>query len=158
MGHPREGDIVKTRVYRRLPAETAERRTFAITASLVEGYEDGPTHPVDDAVKAHAGWMCRQIAEGRPYLTGVFTVGALSYAWPRPELAPEASHATTEPVVTFTGEINVLYNPRLADMAVEEMLDDLAGQLGAALGQVRVYVAYQDRTWVLERAWEASGE
>jgi len=43
-------------------------------------------------------------------------------------------------------------------MAVEVMLDDLAGLIGAALRQVRVYVAYRDRTWVLERTVAETGE
>jgi hypothetical protein len=30
------------------------------------------------------------------------------------------------------------------------MLNELAAELGAALGQERIYVAFADRTWILD--------
>ena len=36
------------------------------------------------------------------------------------------------------------------DAAIEEMLNELATELGAALGQERIYVAFADRTWILD--------
>ncbi|HEY3623836.1 MAG TPA: hypothetical protein VGL12_15865 [Roseiarcus sp.] len=34
--------------------------------------------------------------------------------------------------------------------AIEPMLNELAAELGAALGQGRIYVAFADRTWILD--------
>jgi hypothetical protein len=44
----------------------------------------------------------------------------------------------------------VLYSANLSDDEVVGLLNELAAHLGNALGQTRVYVAYRDRTWVLQ--------
>jgi hypothetical protein len=38
----------------------------------------------------------------------------------------------------------------VSDAAIEAMLNELATELGAALGQERIYVAFADRTWILD--------
>src|ERR1700730_8961022 len=45
----------------------------------------------------------------------------------------------------------------LPDSEIEAMLNELAVELGAALGQERIYVAFCDRTWILD-AGEQEGE
>ena len=55
-----------------------------------------------------------------------------------------------EPVALFTGEAVHAYLGHLSDGAIEEMLNELATELGAALGQERIYVAFADRTWILD--------
>ena len=55
-----------------------------------------------------------------------------------------------------TGEAVHAYLGHLPDADIEEMLDDLAMALGAALGQERLYVAFCDRTWILSCEPEAS--
>ena len=42
------------------------------------------------------------------------------------------------------------YLGHLPDAAIEAMLNELAAELGAALGQERIYVAFADRTWILD--------
>ena len=42
------------------------------------------------------------------------------------------------------------YLGQLPDEAIEAMLNELAVELGAALGQERIYVAFADRTWILD--------
>jgi NADPH-dependent curcumin reductase CurA len=42
------------------------------------------------------------------------------------------------------------YLGHLSDAAIEEMLNELATELGAALGQERIYVAFADRTWIFD--------
>ena len=42
------------------------------------------------------------------------------------------------------------YLGHLSDAAVEAMLNELATELGAALGQERIYVAFAERTWILD--------
>jgi len=37
------------------------------------------------------------------------------------------------------------------------MLNELAAELGAALGQERIYVAFADRTWILDADEQARG-
>jgi hypothetical protein len=138
-----------TGTYRRLPVDTSLRRPFAITIGLAVGYDDGPTHDPAVAVDTHAQWMKDRIAAGEPYLTGVFTQATLSYAWPRPEHGSEGV-ARAEPALVFSGDVSVLYAADVTNADVTLMLDDLAGRLGAAFGQTRVYVAYRSTTWVLE--------
>ena len=41
------------------------------------------------------------------------------------------------------------YLGHLSDAAIETMLNELATELGATLGQERTYVAFADRTWIL---------
>jgi hypothetical protein len=53
-------------------------------------------------------------------------------------------------VAEFTGEAVHAYLGRLPDADIEAMLNELAAELGAALGQERIYIAFSDRTWILE--------
>jgi hypothetical protein len=55
-----------------------------------------------------------------------------------------------EPVALFTGEAVHAYLGHLSDQAIETMLNELSVELGAALGQERIYVAFADRTWILD--------
>ena len=50
----------------------------------------------------------------------------------------------------FTGEAVHAYLGHLPDAAIEAMLNELAAELGAALGQERIYVAFAERTWILD--------
>ena len=51
----------------------------------------------------------------------------------------------------YSGEVSPLYNADLSDGEVEEILNDLAGELGRAFGQTRIYVAYRDKMWILQK-------
>jgi len=42
------------------------------------------------------------------------------------------------------------YLGHLPDAEIEAMLNELAIELGAALGQERIYVAFGDQTWILD--------
>ena len=42
------------------------------------------------------------------------------------------------------------YLGRLSDETIEAMLNELSIELGAAHGQERIYVAFADRTWILD--------
>ena len=55
-----------------------------------------------------------------------------------------------EPVALFTGEAVHAYLGHLPDAAIEAMLNELAAELGAALGQERISGAFADRTWILD--------
>ena len=50
----------------------------------------------------------------------------------------------------FTGEAVHAYLGHLSDQTIEAMLNELSIELGAALGQERIYVAFADRTWILD--------
>jgi hypothetical protein len=50
----------------------------------------------------------------------------------------------------FTGEAVHAYLGHLPDRDIEAMLNELAVELGAALGQERLYVAFRDKTWILD--------
>ena len=64
-----------------------------------------------------------------------------------------------EPVALFTGEAVHAYLGHLPDVAIEAMLNELAppGTHGAALGQERIYVAFAERTWILDAGEHARG-
>ena len=56
----------------------------------------------------------------------------------------------------FTGEAVHAYLGQLPDADIEAMLNELAAALGAALGQERIYVAFSDRTWILDAGERAA--
>jgi hypothetical protein len=91
--------------------------------------------------------MKRRVEAGRPALSGMFTRAEVTYAWPR---ADGTVGSDREPVALFTGEAVHAYLGHLSDAAIEEMLNELATELRAALGQERIYVAFADRTWILD--------
>ena len=77
----------------------------------------------------------------------MFTRAEVTYAWPRDDGTVGSDR---EPVALFTGEAVHAYLGHLPDAAIEEMLNELATELGVALGQERIYLAFADRTWILD--------
>jgi hypothetical protein len=57
---------------------------------------------------------------------------------------------TPRRLALFTGEAVHAYLGHLSDQAIETMLNELSIELGVALGQERIYVAFADRTWILD--------
>ena len=72
----------------------------------------------------------------------MFTRAEVTYAWPRPDGTVGSDR---EPVALFTGEAVHAYLGHLPDAAIEAMLNELATELGAALGQERIYVAFAEQ-------------
>lgn len=127
---------------------TGLRRSFAVTSGLQQGYgETGTIHTMDEAEKAIRGWMMAKATTGLDFLTGTLSAGQVVYAW---LLMSGTADSGSEPVAIFSGEVSVLYNANLSDESVEELLDELAGEMAAALGQTRVYVTCRDEAWVLQ--------
>ncbi len=77
----------------------------------------------------------------------MFTRAEVTYAWLRPDGTVGSDR---EPVAVFTGEAVYAYLGHLPDTAIEAMLNELSAELGAALGQERIYIAFADRTWILD--------
>ena len=124
------------------------RRDFRITVGLREGWDaEGRVYDVSEAVRTARAWMTRRVEADQPALSGMFTRGEVTYAWPRPDGTVGSDR---EPVAIFTGEAVHEYLGHLPDTEVEAMLNDLAVELGAALGQERLYVAFCQRTWILD--------
>jgi hypothetical protein len=124
------------------------RRDFRITVGLREGWdEDGRVYDISEAVRTARAWMRRRVEAGMPALSGMFTRAEVTYAWPRPD---GSAGSDREPVAVFTGEAVHAYLGDLPDQEIEAMLNELAVELGAALGQERLYVAFCDRTWILD--------
>ena len=85
---------------------------------------------------AHArAWMKRRVEAGQPALSDMFTSAEVTYARPRPDASVGSDR---EPIALFTGEAAHAYLGHLPDSGVVAMLNELAGELGAALGQDRV--------------------
>jgi hypothetical protein len=115
---------------------------------LREGWDaEGRVFDVSEAVRTARAWMRRRVEAGQPALSGMFTRAEVTYAWPR---ADGAVGSDREPVALFTGEAVHAYLGQLPDVAIEAMLNELAVELGAALGQERIYIAFADRTWILD--------
>jgi hypothetical protein len=91
--------------------------------------------------------MKRRVEAGQPALSGMFTRAEVTYAWPRPDGTVGSDR---EPVALFTGEAVHAYLGQLPDSVIEAMLNELSIELGTALGQERIYVAFADRTWILD--------
>lgn len=134
--------------YRLVPDSYGPRRDFRITVGLREGWDpEGRVYDVSEAVRTAHAWMRRRVGAGLPALSGMFTRGEVTYAWPRPDGSVGSDR---EPVAIFTGEAVHAYLGHLSDKEVEAMLNELAVELGAALGQERLYVAFGERTWILD--------
>jgi hypothetical protein len=124
------------------------RRDFRITAGLREGWdEEGRVYDISEAVRTARAWMRRRVDAGMPALSGMFTRAEVTYAWPRPD---GSAGSGREPVAVFTGEAVHAYLGHLPDQEIEAMLNELAVELGAALGQERIYVAFCGQTWILD--------
>src|SRR5712671_2779786 len=133
------------KTFRLLPASEGPRREFKITLGLRAGYgPSGRIYDLEEAVRIAHRWMTERAARGAPFLSGMFTRGEVVYADPG---GGDASHR--EPVAIFTGEVLPQYAGDLDDRAVRELLDELAGQMGRALEQEEIHIAYGDRTWTL---------
>ncbi len=124
------------------------RRDFRISVGLREGWDaEGRVFDVSEAVRTAHAWMKRRVAAGLPALSGMFTRAEVTYAWPRPDGTVGSDR---EPVALFAGEAVHAYLGHLSEEAIEAMLNELATELGAALGQERIYIAFADRTWILD--------
>lgn len=131
-----------------VPGSEGRRRDFRISVGLREGWdEEGRVFDVSEAVRTARAWMKRRVAAGQPALSGMFARAEVTYAWPR---ADGSAGSDREPVALFTGEAVHAYLGHLSDDEVEAMLNELARALGEALGQERIYVAFADRTWILD--------
>ncbi|WP_442755061.1 hypothetical protein ACNHKD_19115 [Methylocystis sp. JAN1] len=140
--------------YRRVPGSYGPRRDFRITVGLREGWDpEGRVYDVSEAVRTARRWMRRRVEAGKPALSGMAARAEVTYAWPRPDGTVGSDR---EPVAIFTGEAVHAYLGSLSDAEIEAMLDELAIELGQALGQERIYVAFCDRTWILSCEPDAS--
>lgn len=142
------------RQYHRVAADTAERRSFAITVGRRPGYSpDAPPISEHAAANAFFVWMTERIGHQLPYLTVLMAPGTLLYGWDEP---PGGATVRCEEALTFTGEASVLHHAHLTDREVMAMVDSLAARIGNALAQTRVYVTYRSLAWVLEAEGETS--
>src|SRR5271166_2629580 len=117
-----------------VPGSTGPRRDFRITVGVLEGWDpEGWVFDVSEAVRTARAWMRRRVAAGRPALSGMFNRAEVTYAWPDGSVGSDR-----EPVAIFTGEAVHAYLGHLPDHDVEAMLNELAAELGAALGQERL--------------------
>lgn len=136
-------------MYKVFPGSDGFRRSFSISLGLIEGYgPKGKVHDEFEVVEAAFAWMKARAAEGKPYLTGTVSVGTVVYAWPD---GPGKAGGGSKSSVEFSGEVSPLYNTDLSDGEVVELLNELASILGVELGQNRIYVAYCDEVWILQR-------
>jgi hypothetical protein len=138
----------KAEDYSVVPGSLGPRRDFRISVGLREGWDaEGRVFDVSEAVRTARAWMKRRVEAGQPALSGMFTRAEVTYAWPRPDGTVGSDR---EPVALFTGEAVHAYLGYLSDEAIVAMLNELSIELGAALGQERIYVAFADRTWILD--------
>jgi hypothetical protein len=133
--------------YRMVEGSLGPRRDFRITVGLREGWDpEGRVYDVSEAVRTARGWMRRRVEAGKAALSGMFARAEVTYAWPKEDGSVGSER---EPVAIFTGEAVHAYLGHLPDEEIEAMLNELAIELGRALGQERIYVAFCNRTWIL---------
>jgi hypothetical protein len=138
----------KMQDYETVPGSQGPRRDFRISIGLREGWDsEGRVFDISEAVRTARGWMKRRVEAGLPALSGMFSRAEVTYAWPRDDGSVGSDR---EPVALFTGEAVHAYLGHLPDEAIEAMLNELAIQLGVALGQERIYVAFAEKTWILD--------
>ena len=92
---------------------------------------------VSETVRTARALMKRRVESNQPALSGMFTRAEVTYAWPRDDGSVGSDR---EPVALFTGEAVHSYLGHLSDAAIVAMLNELATELGAALGRARIYV------------------
>lgn len=120
------------------------KRSFAVTVGTRPGYDPLAVAATQAEVwTIILDWMEARAAAGKPFVTGTVTAGRVLYAW--------TTGRGHEPVVTFAGEVSVVYSPNLGDSEVVVLLNELAGILADQLKQTRVYLSYREEAWVLER-------
>ena len=142
--------------YRVVEGSLGPRRDFRIAVGLREGWDDeGRVYDVSEAVRTARAWMKRRAEADRPALSGMFERGEVTYAWRRPD---HSVGSDREPVAIFTGEAVHAYLGHLSNAEIETMLNELAMELGAALGQERLYISFCDRTWILDAGERALRE
>ncbi len=134
--------------YKRARTSTTKRRDFIITVALHKGfdYDSGPTYHPLVAQRAILAWNLARARAGQPFLPGVMAHEDHISAWG----SGDSARVDTEPVITYSGRISCTALADMPDSEVEMMLDDLAAQLGEALGQHRVEIDYCDRSWALQ--------
>lgn len=121
---------------------------FSVTFGLKEGYgEFAKTHAVSEVVELIEAHLKKCAANSKPYLTGIVSTGELVYAWPEGEGKAGSAHESS---VIYSGNKSPLYNSNFSDEDIETFLNALASEVGEALGQTRVYVAYNGVLWILE--------
>lgn len=141
--------------YAVVPSSIGPRRDFRITVGLREGWDaEGRVYDVSEAVRTARAWMRRRVGAGLPAVSGMFARAEVTYAWAKPDGSVGSDR---EPVAIFTGEALHADLGHVPDREIEEMLNDLAMELGAALGQERIYVAFCDRTWILDAGGRHDG-
>ncbi len=124
---------------------------FAIYVGLRAGYgPNAKTHTRDEVVELVLNHLKRKAASGEEYLTGIVDDGDAEavYAWPE---GPGKAGGGHEPQVTYSGNVNPLYNASMSREAIEAFLNDLAAELGEALEQTRVYVEFAGEQWILQK-------
>jgi len=122
---------------------------FTVTFGLQEGYGDSSKiHTVDEVVTLIESFLKKCAAAGRSFLTGSVTAGTVVYAWPEGEGKAGGGH---EPQASFIGNQNPLYNSNMSQAEIEDFLNDLAAEVGVALGQTRVYISFAGDLWILQQ-------
>ncbi|MGO9673682.1 MAG: hypothetical protein ACLPSF_05865 [Methylocella sp.] len=136
------------RAYEIVEGSLGVRRDFKVTVGLREGWDaEGRVYDISEATRVARAWMRRRVEAGLPALSGMFTRGEVAYAWPRPDGSVGSDR---EPVAIFSGEAVPAYLGHLPDADIEAMLNELAAELGSALGQERLYVSFHGRAWILD--------
>lgn len=120
----------------------------------------GPRRDLRTSVGLREGWDAERrmfdVSEaGQPALSGMFICAEVTYAWPQRDGAVGSDR---EPVAVPSGEAVQAYVGHLPDAAIEAMLNELAAELGAALGQERIDVAFAEQTWILDVGERESGD
>ena len=139
--------------YKILPVSTDVLRHFCITCGLRQGYTaTDRSFTYHQAVSFIHDWMKRRCERDLPYLTGVSTNCEIIYTWK----GATRNQDSPEPGIQFSGDVSVVYNADMSDDQVVEILKELAAHLGETFYQTRVYVAYRDKTWIMEAEGKTS--
>lgn len=132
------------------PRIRAPRRSFQLNIGLEEGYDGLIVHTSEDVERLIAEWMRGRMKDRLSLVTGGTVItGNMLYAW---QSGSQAGRVNTEPTAIFFGEINPIYNAKMADEEAIEALTDLATFIGRALRQVRMYLLYKEEIIVLQDA------
>ncbi len=125
--------------------ETTELRQFKFTIGLIEGYDKGKHHTLQEVQKIIANWLEAQKNDGKPYFSGITFEANISY------LKRVDDSLVNEPVVIYEGNISPLKYAEVSDEEVENILLDLCKIFLEELKQVRIYFSYKQKMFICEK-------
>jgi len=123
-------------------------KSYKITFCLESGYSGtGKKYSVDDAKALIEKWMKQRIIDNLPTVNGVALFGTLFF--PAKDRRIDGKTVTVADTGVYLGDIRYDDNSEIDNDEIKDTLSSLALFLKEGLGQDRVYILYDAKSWYL---------